>query len=141
MAIKFNFNPKGTTQKDPGAFKGECELVSMIYTKSKKGNPMVKLTWKYNDCIFIDYHTCFDDKHKEAEIQWLGRIVYALNEDPQEFVTEGNPDTLDSLLSLMCDTITEQLKFKATIERSKRDSSSSFYDCYLDLNEPITKLS
>lgn len=137
--LKFNFNPKGTTNKDPGAFRGVCELVSMLYTQSKKGKMMVKITWKYGDSVFNDYHTCYDDKHKDAEAQWLGRIVYALNEDPQEFITGGKPENIDALLTLMCDTITDNLKFKATIERSKRDSSS-FYDCYLDFNEGFTKL-
>ena len=65
--LKFNFNPKGTINKDPGAFRAKCELVSMVYTQSKKGNMMVKITWKYGDCVFNDYHTCFDDKHKDAE--------------------------------------------------------------------------
>ena len=137
--LKFNFNPKGTTNRDPGAFRAECELVSMIYTQSKKGNMMIKLTWKYGDCVFSDYHTCFDDKHKDAEAQWLGRIVYSLDEDPQQFINDCSPNSIDELLTLMCDTITEQLKFKATIDRSKR-ADSSFYDCYLDFNEPITKI-
>lgn len=137
--LKFNFNPKGTVSKDPGAFRAVCELVSMVYTQSKKGNMMVKITWKYGDSIFNDYHTCFDDKHKDSEAQWLGRIVYALNEDPQQFITECKPEDMDALLGLMCDTITEQLKFKATIERSKRDSSN-FYDCYLDFDKGLTKL-
>ena len=137
--LTFKFNPEGTQNKDPGAFHGVCELVNIIYTTSKKGYPMIKLTWNYEGNVFHDYHTCFDEKHKDVEAQWIGSIYWKLGENPQQVIDGYKPETLDDLLKALCNTMTEQLRFKATINREKRDGSS-FYDVFVDLNEPIIKV-
>lgn len=130
--LNFKFNPQGTKRKDPGTFEGVCTLVNLVYTTSKNGNKMVKVTWNHGGFLFDDYHSCYDIAHKQKVANWLGEICYKLGEDPAQFLDE-NPENEDVLLNMMCISILDQLKFKGKVKREK-ESNSNFFKCTLDID-------
>ena len=138
--LNFKFNPKDTQKSDPGAFTGECELWNCTYTKSRKGFPMVQYTWKYQGTLFNDYHSCCNESRKEEEAQFLGKIFWSLNEDPQQVVDEMKPESIGELIADMCEVINTQLRFKVFINRSKREANSNFYDVELQFDKGLKRV-
>lgn len=137
--LDFKFNPTNTQKKNPGEFTDICELWNITYTHSKKGLPMVKYTWKYGDCLFDDYHSCYNDEKKEQEAQYLGQLYWLLKEDPQQVIDGLKPNNLDELVGSLCTVMNQQLRFKATVKRYKR-TGTEFYNSEIILDKGLERI-
>ena len=100
---------------------------------------MVKYTWKYGDCLFDDYHSCYNDEKKEQEAQYLGQLYWLLKEDPQQVIDGLKPNNLDELVGSLCTVMNQQLRFKATVKRYKR-TGTEFYNAEIILDKGLERI-